>query len=477
MRPGSAPQHPVPGQVAQERADRRGLAGDRAAGRSRASSRYARYRRSVAWSRAAGSGHPPRSAHCDELADVAVVRRARCASLAAVSDVTNPSTSQDTRRPTLRGPSGGAGHRRPVGHTHRYGRAHAVGRSRPLDPEQPRHRQAVTSTLPSFAPVVRRGPSARAPSRSATLVGVDGLPVDVEVHVCGGLPGYTVVGLPDTAGRESRERVRAAMPSSSDRLAAQAHHRQPLPRHRPQDRRRPRARDRARRSCSRARTQLPAGCLDGVGVLGELGLDGSLRPVPGHPRARRRARHARARHRHRPARERARGRARPRPASSGRRRTSRTLRACLEGRDALARPRPAAPDERGRHRHRTRRPRRGPWPRHRAARARDRRRRRPPPPAHRPTRLRQDHARPPPPHDPPAAGPPTRPSRSPASPPSPAGARPTRLARRPAVPRAPPHRDHGRARRRRLRPPPPRRGHPRPPRDAVPRRARRVRAR
>ena len=36
--------------------------------------------------------------------------------------------------------------------------------------------------------------------RSATLHGVDGQVVNVEVHVSRGLPGYTVVGLPDAAG-------------------------------------------------------------------------------------------------------------------------------------------------------------------------------------------------------------------------------------------------------------------------------------
>ena len=50
--------------------------------------------------------------------------------------------------------------------------------------------------------------------RSATLVGVDGRPVRVEVHVSTGLPAYHVVGLPDASGRESRERVRAALLSS-----------------------------------------------------------------------------------------------------------------------------------------------------------------------------------------------------------------------------------------------------------------------
>ena len=49
---------------------------------------------------------------------------------------------------------------------------------------------------------------------SATLLGVEGRPVTVEVHVSNGLPGFTVVGLPDTSCRESRDRVRAALLSS-----------------------------------------------------------------------------------------------------------------------------------------------------------------------------------------------------------------------------------------------------------------------
>ena len=49
---------------------------------------------------------------------------------------------------------------------------------------------------------------------SATLLGASGHPVTVEVHVGHGLPGYHIVGLPDTACRESRDRVRAAVLSS-----------------------------------------------------------------------------------------------------------------------------------------------------------------------------------------------------------------------------------------------------------------------
>ena len=50
--------------------------------------------------------------------------------------------------------------------------------------------------------------------RSATLFGVEGHPVTVEVHVSTGLPAFQIVGLPDEACRESRDRVRAAMLSS-----------------------------------------------------------------------------------------------------------------------------------------------------------------------------------------------------------------------------------------------------------------------
>ncbi|WP_071517292.1 YifB family Mg chelatase-like AAA ATPase [Geitlerinema sp. PCC 9228] len=46
---------------------------------------------------------------------------------------------------------------------------------------------------------------------SAALVGIDAVKVGVEVDVSGGLPAMVVVGLPDTAVQESRERVKAAL--------------------------------------------------------------------------------------------------------------------------------------------------------------------------------------------------------------------------------------------------------------------------
>jgi magnesium chelatase family protein len=115
--------------------------------------------------------------------------------------------------------------------------------------------------------------------RSATLVGVDGQPVTVEVHVSSGLPSYSVVGLPDTAVRESRERVRAALLSSEMEWPQQRITVNLAP-------------GGVRKTGSglelavalgllAASEALPAGALDGTAVLGELGLDGSVRPVPG----------------------------------------------------------------------------------------------------------------------------------------------------------------------------------------------------
>src|SRR5476651_129698 len=49
---------------------------------------------------------------------------------------------------------------------------------------------------------------------SAAVWGIDAYEVQVEVHCGSGLPQTVVVGLPDTAVKESRERVNAAMQSS-----------------------------------------------------------------------------------------------------------------------------------------------------------------------------------------------------------------------------------------------------------------------
>src|SRR3712207_7358997 len=50
--------------------------------------------------------------------------------------------------------------------------------------------------------------------RSLSLFGIDALPVEVEVDVSAGLPGFSIVGLPDAAVQEARERVRVAISNS-----------------------------------------------------------------------------------------------------------------------------------------------------------------------------------------------------------------------------------------------------------------------
>ena len=49
--------------------------------------------------------------------------------------------------------------------------------------------------------------------RTVAFKGIEVLPITVEVHISGGLPAFTIVGLPDKAVGESRERIRAALNS------------------------------------------------------------------------------------------------------------------------------------------------------------------------------------------------------------------------------------------------------------------------
>ncbi len=115
--------------------------------------------------------------------------------------------------------------------------------------------------------------------RSATLSGIVGHPVQVEVHVASGLPGFTIVGLPDASCREARDRVRAAILSSDltwpmrritvnlapgDVPKVGAGLDLPMA-----------------VGILVASEQIDAQSVQGLGMVGELGLDGSVRPVPG----------------------------------------------------------------------------------------------------------------------------------------------------------------------------------------------------
>jgi magnesium chelatase family protein len=114
---------------------------------------------------------------------------------------------------------------------------------------------------------------------SATLIGVEGRPVQVEVHVSNGLPGFTVVGQPDTTCREARDRVRAALVSTGLAWPLKRVVVNLVP---PSVRKAGAGLDLAIAvGLLIADGQLDTPCLGDRAFLGELGLDGSVRPVPG----------------------------------------------------------------------------------------------------------------------------------------------------------------------------------------------------
>jgi len=120
---------------------------------------------------------------------------------------------------------------------------------------------------------------ALARAHSVALTGVQGHMVDVEAHIANGLPGFSLVGLPDAALAEARARVRAAVANSGhdwpQRRLTVALSPATLPK------------AGAHFDLSIALAVLgaadvvPRAALDDVVVLGELGLDGRVKPVRG----------------------------------------------------------------------------------------------------------------------------------------------------------------------------------------------------
>lgn len=114
---------------------------------------------------------------------------------------------------------------------------------------------------------------------SGALVGLEALPITVEVAIAPGLPGLAVVGLAGTAVQEARERVRSALRHAGLNV--------PLTRVvvnlAPGDLRKegPSFDLPIALGMLQASGQLAPGALDGVWSVGELGLDGWLRPVRG----------------------------------------------------------------------------------------------------------------------------------------------------------------------------------------------------
>ena len=114
---------------------------------------------------------------------------------------------------------------------------------------------------------------------TVSFEGIEVRPVDVQVQVAPGMPAFTIVGLPDKAVSEARERVRSAMIASGLALPARritinlapadlpkegSHYDLPIA-----------------LGLMAAIGAIPHDALSGFAVLGELGLDGSIAPVAG----------------------------------------------------------------------------------------------------------------------------------------------------------------------------------------------------
>ena len=114
---------------------------------------------------------------------------------------------------------------------------------------------------------------------SVSLSGLDGTLVEVEADVSPGLPAFSVVGLPDRSTLQARDRVRAASARSGIHLAARRITVNMSPAWRP-------------KHGSGFDLAIAMAVLDAQGdllthvppdlvLLGELGLDGRVRPIPG----------------------------------------------------------------------------------------------------------------------------------------------------------------------------------------------------
>ncbi len=115
--------------------------------------------------------------------------------------------------------------------------------------------------------------------RSAAILGIDAYPVDVEVDISSGLPSFSTVGLPHGAVREGRERIGAALANAGFLLPLRRITVNLAPADIP-------------KTGSGldlpialgvlvASGQLPDERLQGLMVVGEVGLEGDLRPVRG----------------------------------------------------------------------------------------------------------------------------------------------------------------------------------------------------
>jgi magnesium chelatase family protein len=114
---------------------------------------------------------------------------------------------------------------------------------------------------------------------SRVMLGVNAIEVCVEAHLSNGLPGFAIVGMPETTVRESKERVRSAIinsglefpdgritvnlaPADLPKSGAQYDLAIAL-------------------GILQASTQIPDDCLDNIEIMGELALQGEVRGIQG----------------------------------------------------------------------------------------------------------------------------------------------------------------------------------------------------
>ncbi|MFT5535008.1 MAG: magnesium chelatase family protein [Candidatus Paceibacteria bacterium] len=115
--------------------------------------------------------------------------------------------------------------------------------------------------------------------KSRALDGMQAPQVTVEVHLANGLPSFTIVGLPETEVKESRDRVRAALQNARFEFPARRITVNLAPADLPKESGRfdlPIA-----LGILAASGQMPAGELDDYEFAGELSLSGELRPIRG----------------------------------------------------------------------------------------------------------------------------------------------------------------------------------------------------
>jgi len=120
---------------------------------------------------------------------------------------------------------------------------------------------------------------ALARAHAIALVGVQGHPVEIEVDIENGMVALLLVGLPDTALREARDRIRSAIVNSGETWPSRRITVGLSPASLPK---RGSGFDLGIAAAILAAAgSVPAGALHGLVLIGELGLDGRVRPVPG----------------------------------------------------------------------------------------------------------------------------------------------------------------------------------------------------